>query len=524
MTETQQPQNSDPPVYVYSPPDKDGKQTLGTVPTSQLSDVLNNGKGYRKAVMMTAPDGKTKGWVPPTKVTELLKPENGYKIGPPSAVQEGAISRFLKGAGGDLANMGEDLATTAMPNFDKNNATSSLANQSWQDLTSNEGIGGPANVALMPLARLIKGAARAQYQSSVDMQEKASKAAEKGDNAGVMINSIGAGLPLVGQLINGIYEQADSGDTAGAAGKGLVRAAMAASMAPEGSVIPNPLRATANAVNKIIPAPKPPLARTLPNLSRESAATATPHIQSAAQDLGIDLTKELPVDPETGQAMTTADAVRSAAKLAKHKLMLHADQSAGEGQTFHDLPEDVQQGYRDQLKAISEVEKTVGDAQAQAAKNTSAPTTRGQAALDVAKGAGKIAIADTAGRLIPGGRLVADAVGVGAGGSQVVRGIKGLIRPNAVTPEVLNTRLQQAFSRMGPSNVPGVQPEAAEAPQPYQPVEDTVVEHTGIPRPPETAGGDVGVTPVNQNPRTVSQVATLRAHQSNNLQNGKARF
>lgn len=132
------------------------------------------------------------------------------------------------------------------------------------------------NGAHLVLYRLTKG-----YMGAVQENVKrAELAADKGDNAGVVINSAAAGLPIVGPLIGGLYEDSQANNP-GMIGKGLSRVVQAASMAPEGSRIPNPATGVVNAgvkvINKAAPlaqdvasglyqsALKPSLAKNAPN-------------------------------------------------------------------------------------------------------------------------------------------------------------------------------------------------------------------------------------------------------------------
>src|SRR5437016_2546727 len=68
------------------------------------------------------------------------------------------------------------------------------------------------------------------------------QAADKGDTAGVLFNSAAVGLPLVGPMIGGLYEDAQTNpDPFAVIGKGISRIGQVASMAPEKSFIPNPV-------------------------------------------------------------------------------------------------------------------------------------------------------------------------------------------------------------------------------------------------------------------------------------------
>lgn len=99
-----------------------------------------------------------------------------------------------------------------------------------------------------PLAVISKRLGKGYVEATQANLERAKQAGSQGDTAGVLINSAAAGLPLVGPAIGGIYEQASEGDTSGAIGTGVSRALQLASMAPKGSVIPNPAAAVARGV------------------------------------------------------------------------------------------------------------------------------------------------------------------------------------------------------------------------------------------------------------------------------------
>jgi hypothetical protein len=96
---------------------------------------------------------------------------------------------------------------------------------------------GAYTTGLTTLGRAVKG----YYDATRQNIDRTEQAADKGDATGVVINSAAAGLPLVGPLIGGLYEDAQTNDLPTMAGKGISRIGQAMSMAPEGSVIPNPV-------------------------------------------------------------------------------------------------------------------------------------------------------------------------------------------------------------------------------------------------------------------------------------------
>lgn len=121
-------------------------------------------------------------------------------------------------------------------------------NEEEQAIHNRAGSGAPGLV----IHRLANG-----YMGAVQQNVKRAEAsADKGDNTGVIINSAAAGLPIVGPLVGGLYEDSQA-NKPGMVGKGLSRIVQAASLAPEGSAIPNPATGAVNlgvkAINKAAP-------------------------------------------------------------------------------------------------------------------------------------------------------------------------------------------------------------------------------------------------------------------------------
>ncbi len=96
---------------------------------------------------------------------------------------------------------------------------------------------GAYTTGLTTLGRAGKG----YYDATRTNIDRAEQAGQQGDYTGVAINSAAAGLPLVGPLIGGLYEDAQTNDLPTMAGKGISRIGQAMSMAPERSFIPNPV-------------------------------------------------------------------------------------------------------------------------------------------------------------------------------------------------------------------------------------------------------------------------------------------
>lgn len=107
--------------------------------------------------------------------------------------------------------------------------------------TPPQTMGDKAAALLGPVGVPIKRSLEGYYEAVRHHLDAAEAASKSGDSAGALLHSVAAGLPLVGPLMGDTYETAKSGDLAGAIGKGAAGIAQAASMAPEGSSIPNPL-------------------------------------------------------------------------------------------------------------------------------------------------------------------------------------------------------------------------------------------------------------------------------------------
>lgn len=164
------------------------------------------------------------------------------------------VKRFFSNLGGDLWNAFRGVVT--------------MAAQPPQDDTERHiALAGPG---ALQVYRAGKGYVQAVQQSA----ERARASGEANDKTGVLINSAAAGLPLVGPMIGGIYEQAKS-DTAGAAGTATSRVLQLASMAPEGSAIPNPASAAGRVAGRTLGAVTPDMAETASDLYRSSLKPST---------------------------------------------------------------------------------------------------------------------------------------------------------------------------------------------------------------------------------------------------------
>jgi hypothetical protein len=173
---------------------------------------------------------------------------------------------FIERGGGDLLDAGKGIA--------------SLFNPEAQDdleqsiVSAGGGIpGGAESRLILPFLR----AGRGYYKGVRNTLDKAEAAAKKGNTAESMIESVAAGLPLVGQLVSGIYEQSGHGDLSGDLGLATSRIAQAASMAPEGSPIPNPVSGLAKTTGRVGTAARAVAKEAIPATAR-AADTALPWI------------------------------------------------------------------------------------------------------------------------------------------------------------------------------------------------------------------------------------------------------
>jgi Helix-hairpin-helix domain len=240
---------------------------------------------------------------------------------------------------------------------------------------------------------------------------------------------------------------------------------------------------------------KPVLARAIPGVEADAARIATPHIQNAATDLGLDL------------KTATSDDVLSSIRQAKQNLLLKAQSSLPEGATLDALPPDQQALLQQHTDALSHVQDMLTAAQEKAAGNAKAVVPdRGAAAKQVLRGITKSAagsaIGSTVGSVVPGaGHVVGAMVGATGGLGDIASGMKGMVAKTPFTPELLNTRLRNALTSSAP---PAVSPSVAPAEpgaQPFTPYAgDLSVEHTSSVGPPEVPGGDLKTVGAGEQP------------------------
>lgn len=185
-------------------------------------------------------------------IGESVPIPQGATIGEPAAPAEKPREGFVERGGGDLLDAVKGVGHLLDPR----------PQDPIEELISKM-------QAPLPLFRAVRG----YYEGTQKALERARSAADKGNTAESMIESTAAGLPLVGPLVSGIYEQSGKGDVAGDVGVAGSRILQAASMAPEGSVIPNPVSAVLNTPGKVAAKVK----EALPATAR-AADTALPWI------------------------------------------------------------------------------------------------------------------------------------------------------------------------------------------------------------------------------------------------------
>ncbi len=171
------------------------------------------------------------GWTPVNQTPDLTAQNAKIdQMQKDNSVSLGDVGHAASEFAGDLWNTGKGLASMFRPPETKTETAVS---------------------ALGPPALPIKRMAGAYFDAVQHHIDAAREAAGKGDTLGTVMHSVSAGLPLVGPLIGDVYDQANSGDIAGAVGKGASRILQAASMAPEDSAIPNPAKIVAGKVGAL---------------------------------------------------------------------------------------------------------------------------------------------------------------------------------------------------------------------------------------------------------------------------------
>lgn len=239
--------------------------------------------------------------------------------------------------------------------------------------------------------------------------------------------------------------------------------------------------------------------------------SAIPRVQQAALDAGQ------PVK-SAADLLTTVDPKTGVTKLglidkAKQNILLEGDNAAGADKNFDELPPDQLAKAKQELTALDTLKKHIADAQETAAKAKPQPTTA-DSIKQIATGSAKVA-AGAAVSPIPVVGKVAGMLGVFKGTPEIVSGVKNLLSKRALTPENLDSAIQQTFSadlwNIEPAARTGSVPADVPAKAPYQPIAgDLTVQHEGTIQPPELPHGDATVSPDRPNPAIVSSGSTAQ--------------
>lgn len=209
----------------------------------------------------------------------ILQPDSAIADSPAMAAMRQWIptlsgtGRAIKGAGTDVGGAIKGLANLPVPQTDAEKKMFAF------------------NPLIAPAIIAAKHAGQGYMQATSDTYDRARQQALQGDTTGSMINSVAAGVPLLGPLVGGVYEQAKQ-DPATALGTGTSRVAQALMMTPKGSVLPNPVSAaTAKIVGGVRgavtagPEVSGPAMRGL--TGRDFSPQAIDHLQGTANEMGL---------------------------------------------------------------------------------------------------------------------------------------------------------------------------------------------------------------------------------------------
>lgn len=424
----------------------DDKGNRGTIPVEQADEAFGNRHfmyalqdeqgNWKPAhpVAVTTPDGSG-GWLPNGLPLKEAIQHRGFKLGPPN--QQGLSSAEpYKGAYDPGGGIQAEYKTTeqaqpgAVANFTYNLLKPFSVYQTahpleeekqfWKDLTEH-----PVQTVAQHNVLTAIG------QGAQEEGERALKEFKAGQWPKGVIHTVQSAIPIIGPQMGKGEEQAESGDISGALGTAGSIGLQVGSGSPETvSAVTKPVVSGAQVVRGAF-APKPPLARALPGLSRESATTSTSLIQQAAQDLNIKL--------------DSADNVLQAAKQARQSLV----DNSGDLSTLSEKDAAV---LTDKLQSIKDVEDAVVKQQRIATENAKKPQlTRGESAQKVVKGVVKGTAGGAIASMIPGSSPWLEAAGIGTGIPDVVKGLSGLIQKTPVTPELLDSRLATALQATNPA-------------------------------------------------------------------------
>ena len=214
--------------------------------------------------------------------------------------------------------------------------------------------------------------------------------------------------------------------------------------------------------------------------------------------------------PKVGVQLNSADNAIQAIRQARADTLAHHENLAGGN--LADISPDQAENMNAHLDLLNTLEDHIAAGRDAAIENASkAQPTRGQAAMDFIKGAGKATalygLSTAAESLIPGlaGNptipIALEVAGLSKfGGPQIVRGIKGMIGKRPMTPAQHDALVEQMFSghqsEIQPS-ITGANYPAGTDPffRPPQPVTDTTVQHTSNIAAPERTAGEARTFP-----------------------------
>lgn len=332
--------------------------------------------------------------------------------------------------------------------------------------------------------------------------KKAADSYQQGNYADAAAHGISGAIPLVGPMAASAAEglTSNSGDEQADAVGNLIG----------GLTIPEVSGKALNALPKSVP--RSALSKTIkpadPVDFHAAEQSAIPRVQQAALDAGQ------PVK-SAADLLTTVDPKTGVTKLglidkAKQNILLEGDNAAGVDKNFDELPPDQLAKAKQELTALDTLKKHITDAQEIAEKAKPQPTAA-DSIKQIAAGSAKVA-AGAAVAPIPIVGKAAGMLGLFKGTPEIMGGVKNLLTKRALTPENLDSAIQQTFGKVEASPRSASVPADVPAKGPYQPVAgDLTVQHEGNIQPPESPHGDATVLPDKPNPAIVSSGSTANA-------------
>lgn len=322
--------------------------------------------------------------------------------------------------------------------------------------------------------------------------KKAADSYQQGNYADAAAHGVGGAIPLVGPMAASAAEglTSNSGDEQADAVGNLIG----------GLTIPEVSGKALSALPKSVP--RSALSKTIkpadPVDFHAAEQSAIPKVNAAAQDLG--------------QPIKTADDAIAAIRQAKQNTLLDAHESAGPGKTIADLPPEQLAALQKDMSALDTLDKHIQSAQETAAESSAKPQpTAADSIKQIAAGGAKVA-AGAAVAPIPIVGKAAGMLGLFKGAPEIMGGVKNLLAKRALTPENLDSAIQQTFGKVEASPRGGSIPADVPAKAPYQPVSgDLTVQHEGNIQPPELPHGDATVLPDKPNPAIVASGSTANA-------------